>query len=78
MLLRLRMQVASARDDIRNKKQMMLLAPSETPMELEIKKFRQAAYKYEFIAKRKSCIAGSYATTHQGVCASIDALCYGA
>jgi hypothetical protein len=46
-------QVANAADEIRNRKQRMLLAPSDTPIEVEIKKVRQAAYKFEFTSRRK-------------------------
>ena len=44
-------------DEIRSRKQKMLLAPSDTPIEVEIKKVRQAAYKFEFTSRRKSAAA---------------------
>ena len=47
-------KVATAVDEIITHKQMMVLAPSETDIELGIKRFRQAAYKFEFKSKRAS------------------------
>lgn len=46
------MQVAKAVDEVKTHKKLMLLAPSETQIEVGIKKFRQAAYKFEFKSKR--------------------------
>lgn len=48
------MQVAKAVNEVRTHKKLMLLAPSETQIEVGIKKFRQAAYKFEFKSKRMS------------------------
>ncbi len=39
-------------DEVKTHKKLMLLAPSETQIEVGIKKFRQAAYKFEFKSKR--------------------------
>lgn len=40
----------------------MLLAPSETQIEVGIRKFRQAAYKFEFKSKRMQTDAVSKST----------------
>ena len=49
-------KVATAADEIKIHKQMMVLAPSETEIEVDIKKFRQAAYKFEFKSKHASMV----------------------
>ena len=44
-------------DEIITHKQLMVLAPSETEIEVSMKKFRQAAYKFEFKSKRAGMVS---------------------